>query len=163
LPMHQCARSYGAGRVPHTQGPPEPTTPWPPPPDGAAPASAKYFSCGKRRPLAPRQSPKTVADARPDSATHWHAAANAVNSATLLDTDPRYPYPPKTTRPNGSMAHTPKPANVAVLADPLLRAAPSNHTFTAVSQFPCNIPPIYPIRDGKGIVGTAECYLPSYM
>ena len=44
------------------------------------------------------ESPRTVADGRSDSATHWHAAANAVNSATLLDADPRYPYPPKTTR-----------------------------------------------------------------
>jgi hypothetical protein len=36
----------------------------------------------------------------------------------------------------------------------LLREAPSNHTFTAVSQFPCNTPPIYPIRDGEGSVAT---------
>jgi len=54
------------------------------------------------------------------------------------------------------MAHTPKPADVAVSTDPLLRAAPSNHTLTAVSQFPCNIPPTYPIRDGEGIAGTAD-------
>jgi hypothetical protein len=37
LPVHQRARSYGAGRVPHIQGPPGPTTPWPPPLDGAGP------------------------------------------------------------------------------------------------------------------------------
>jgi hypothetical protein len=38
-----------------------------------------------------RVAQATVADARPDTATNWHAAAKAVNSATLLDTDPRYP------------------------------------------------------------------------
>jgi hypothetical protein len=71
-----------------------------------------------------------------DSATHWQAAAKAVNSATLLDIDPRQPYLPKTTRPDGSMAHTPKIADVAVPADPLLREASLNHTLTGASQFP---------------------------
>jgi hypothetical protein len=77
-----------------------------------------------------------------------------VNSATLLDTDPRYPYPPKTTRPDGSTAHTPKLADVAVLAEPLLRESPSNHTFTAVTNYPAihyRHSPSDMVRDAQGV------------
>ena len=102
------------------------------------------------------ESPRIVADGRSDSATHWHAAANAVNSATLFDTDPRYPYPPKTPRPKGLTACTPKPADVAVSGEPLLREAPSNQTFTAVTQLPCKHhrgPPSDTVRKAQGVLG----------
>jgi hypothetical protein len=99
-----------------------------------ATTTSRWRSAGKCKAFLPwkasttsSESPKTVADGTPDSATHWHAAANAVSSATLLDTDPRYPYPPKMTRLDTCTAHTPKPADVGVSGDPLLRAAPLNH------------------------------------
>jgi hypothetical protein len=42
------------------------------------------------------------------------------------------------TRSDKWTAHTPKPADIGLSGEPLLREAPSNHTDTFVSQFFCN-------------------------
>jgi hypothetical protein len=57
--------------------------------------AVRWRSAGKckiclswKTPITSSESPKTTADAMSDSATHWQAAAKAVNSATLLDIAP---------------------------------------------------------------------------
>jgi hypothetical protein len=94
-----------------------------------------------------------VADARSDSATHWHAVANAVNSATLLDTDSRYPYPPKTARPVGSMAQTNAERSPLMSRYWLIRCYARLRQTTLSRQYR-NFPAIHPRYIPSGSVAT---------